>query len=313
MTSAHPFVVDPGQDYLSDTGIETDLIFNRGVDLPYFASFVLLDSEQGLDTLRSWYRSHAEVARQAGTGFVLESPTWRSSADWGDRLGLSAADLDAINRAAVELVAQMRAEWAGGAPAVVSGCLGPRGDGYQPAERMSAEQARVYHAPQLESFAAAGVDHATAMTIGYPEEAIGIARAAIDLGLPSVISFTVETDGTLPDGTALGDAVGAVDEATDAASLFFMVNCAHPDHIAQALAVDGAWQQRIRGIRANASRMSHAELDASETLDAGDPQELGRLYSGLREQLPQLRLLGGCCGTDLRHAQAIAAECFPSG
>lgn len=190
---------------------------------------------------------------------------------------------------------------------IVSGCVGPRGDGYQPAELMSEDEARRHHSKQITTFADTEADVVTAMTVTCPAEAIGIVRAAVDARIPVVISFTVETDGRLPDGTALGEAITMVDDAT-AEAAYFMVNCAHPSHLSHVLELSSGWTARIRALRANASQRSHAELDKAEELD-GDLHELGLDYRRLRERLPGLTVLGGCCGTDQRHVRAITAAC----
>jgi S-methylmethionine-dependent homocysteine/selenocysteine methylase len=300
-----------GGVYLTDSGIETVLIFHHGYELPDFAAFVLLDDEVGVETLRNYYRDHAAIARDAGAGFVFESPTWRASPDWGARLGYTDEALAAANRKAIDMLVEVRSELDGdGPPMVVSGCVGPRGDGYQPSELMTADEARSYHSTQIGTFAETEADMVTAITITYPDEALGIVRAARDVGMPAAISFTVETDGVLPDGSSLEHAITAVDDATGAGPAYYMVNCAHPTHFDHVLESGGQWRARIRGIRANASRMSHAELDEAEELDDGDPQELGTQYEQLRVSLPDITVLGGCCGTDLRHVQQIATACL---
>jgi S-methylmethionine-dependent homocysteine/selenocysteine methylase len=297
--------------FLTDSGIETDLLFNHGQDLPYFASFPLLAGPDGRAVLRDWFRSHLDIAAAAGAGVVFETATWRANPDWAELIGYDADALAAAQRTSVELLISLRPE--AGTTVVVSGCVGPRGDGYQPAALMSEKEAQDYHSAQIETFAGTDADLVTAITMTYPAEAIGVVRAARAAGMPVVISFTVETDGRLPDGTALGDAITQVDQATDGAPAYFMINCAHPTHVVPAIAGGGDWLQRVRGLRANASRMSHAELDEAETLDEGDPHELGRQYRDLRADLPQLTVLGGCCGTDPRHIEQIAAACVTPG
>jgi homocysteine S-methyltransferase len=293
--------------FLTDGGIETTLIFHRGIDLPDFAAFVLLEEDDGVAELRRYYEPYIALARERGLGFVLESPTWRASSGWGAGLGYSPERLDEVNRKAIALMQELRDENAdAGTDFVVSGCIGPQGDGYSPEELLSAEEAQAYHSPQISSFAAAGADMVAAITMTYPEEAIGIARAAAEAGIPSAISFTTETDGRLPNGESLGDAIERTDAETGGAPAYYMVNCAHPTHFDDVLAGNG-WTQRIAGVRANASTMSHAELDEAEELDAGDPDDLGRRYAELRKRLPQLSVVGGCCGTDDRHVAAIAA------
>jgi len=294
--------------FLTDAGIETMLIFHEGLELPYFAAFHLLRSDDGTEALRNYYRPHAAIARDSGTGFILESATWRASPDWGDKLGYSADALDAANCKAIDILHELRAEfetkrW----PMVISGCVGPRGDGYDPGTIMSADEAKAYHARQIRIFAEAGADQITAITMTNTSEAIGVTRAAMAEGIPVVISFTVETDGRLPTGEELKDAIAVVDRETANGPVYFMINCAHPTHFESAL-VNGA-AERVRGIRANASRCSHAELNEATALDDGDPVELGRQYRELRRRFPHINVLGGCCGTDHRHIRAISAAC----
>lgn len=297
-----------GDLFLTDGGLETDLIFNEGVDLPEFASFVLLDDEAGRSALRAYYARFTEIAGRYDTGFVLESPTWRSNPDWGDKLGYDTASLAAANRRAIEFMAELRDEHSSVAgPIVISGCIGPRGDGYAADTAMTIEESTSYHGEQVEVFQGAGADMVSAITMTNVAEATGIALAAEQNGIPCAISFTVETDGRIPEGRSVVDAIKAVDEVS--APDYFMLNCAHPDHLEGALADDPEVLGRIRGLRANASRMSHEELDNSEELDDGDPHELGAQYAALRERFPSINVLGGCCGTDARHVEAIAKSC----
>ncbi len=296
--------------FLTDGGIETSLIFHDGLDLPDFAAFVLMSDEDGRAALRRYFVAYAEIARDAGLGLVLETPTWRASPDWAARLGYSAQQLDAANRASVDLLVGLRDEYETPAgPLVVSGCVGPRGDGYSPAELLTPDEAERYHSVQISTFADTEADLVTAITMTHTGEAIGVARAAAAHGMPSVISLTVETDGVLPSGEQLGDAIRAVDAATGSAPAYFMINCAHPTHFAATLDDGDGWQSRIRGLRANASTMSHAELDAATELDDGDPEDLAARYARLRDGFPGISVLGGCCGTDHRHIDAIRRAC----
>jgi S-methylmethionine-dependent homocysteine/selenocysteine methylase len=288
--------------FLTDGGIETTLIFHDGFDLPHFASFILLESEEGISALRSYYSRYLEIASGAGSGFILETPTWRANADWGKRLGYDGEQLDAINRIAVDFLEGLRARYADETgPIVISGNIGPRGDGYVAGDRMITGEAAQYHDAQVRSFAATRADMICAITMTYAEEAIGVINAATQHDMPVVIGFTTETDGRLPSGQSLRDAVEQVDTETGSAAAYFMVNCAHTEHFDHALAAGESWTGRVRGVRANASRMSHAELDEAEHLDDGDPVEFGQLYKALRERLPHLSVFGGCCGTDHRH------------
>lgn len=300
-----------GGIFLTDGGMETTLIFHEGIDLPHFAAFVLLDNPEGRDKLKQYYASYLAVARDHGTGFVLDSPTWRANPDWGAKLGYDAAALKAINVRSIAFLEELRAGWERpNAPCVISGAIGPRGDGYK-AGNMDADEAEAYHRPQIAAFAEGGADIVTAYTLGSIDEAIGIARAAQTTGIPSAISFTVETNGRLVKGETLRQAIESVDRETGGAPAYFLINCAHPTHFEDALRAGEAWTRRIHGVRANASTKSHAELDESTTLDAGDPSDLGQRYQALRGTFPAMRILGGCCGTDHRHARAICEACVP--
>lgn len=295
------------QLFLTDAGLETFLIFDRDIELPEFASFPLLGEAAGIEELRDYYASFIELAAARGLGFVLESPTWRANPRWGAKVGYDADALAAANRRAIALMKELReAAPPGAGPIVISGNVGPLDDGYAPGEMLTTEAAQELHAAQVSTFAEAGVDLTSAVTMTYVEEATGFARAARAAGLTAVVSFTVETDGRLITGQSLGEAVEQVDADPGTEVAYFMVNCAHPTHFADELRAGGAWVQRIRGLRANASTMSHAELDEATELDAGDPADLGARYAELRQQFPQLNVLGGCCGTDLRHVAEIA-------
>ena len=292
--------------FLTDGGLETTLIFHEGVALPHFAAFDLLKSEEGTAVLRRYFERYVQLALAQETGLVLETPTWRANPDWGAKLGYDTAGLAEANRRSVGLLLEIRqALEAPRTPIVISGNLGPRGDGYVPGARMTAAAAAEYHSPQLKTFAGTDADMAAALTMNYPEEAIGIALAARAAGLPVAISFTTETDGRLPSGDTLEEAIARTDEASDAYPVYYMINCAHPTHLEDALTQEGPWRERIRGLRANASRRSHAELDESADLDMGDPEELGAQYRELRATLRRLCVVGGCCGTDHRHVEAI--------
>jgi S-methylmethionine-dependent homocysteine/selenocysteine methylase len=287
--------------------METTLIFHKGIDLPHFASFVLLDSEDGRQALREYFLPYIHLAREHGVGIVLDTPTWRANADWGEKLGYSADDLARVNRAGVDFLAGLRDE-AGGLPEIViCGCVGPRGDGYRVDDAMTAADAEEYHSAQVQTFAGTDADLVSGLTMTYADEAIGIVRAAADADMRVVVSFTVETDGRLPSGQSLREALEQVDAKTDGCPSYFMVNCAHPSHFADVLEPPSPWLERIHGIRANASKMSHAELDEAEELDEGDPAELAEGYRELSGRLPNLVVAGGCCGTDHRHVRAISA------
>ncbi|MDH5232333.1 MAG: homocysteine S-methyltransferase family protein [Gammaproteobacteria bacterium] len=296
---------------ITDGGLETSLIFKKGIDLPYFAAFDLLKNEQGKQTLLEYYQDYLNLAKKYESGFILESATWRASADWGEKLGYTADQLDKANREAIQLLQRLKNQNLELHDCcVISGCIGPRGDGYAIAETMTIAQAQQYHQVQIDSLKRAGVDMVSAFTMNYVEEALGIVYAAKHAKIPVVISFTVETNGCLPSGDSLISAIETVDRATNATPLYYMINCAHPTHFSTTLSDEAVWLKRIRGIRANASSCSHAELDEATELDEGDAVALGLQYKQLQLLLPSLRVFGGCCGTDHKHIELICQHCL---
>jgi homocysteine S-methyltransferase len=301
-----------GNVLITDGGMETTLLFLDGFELPCFASFPLLEREEGRAALLRYFEPYLEVARRLGTGFVLEATTWRANPSWGARLGYSLDELAEANRRSIGFVEAIRdREEVPGRPFVISAPIGPEGDAYDPESHMTADQAEAFHSWQIGVLAETAVDLVAGFTITYVEEAIGIVRAATAAALPAVVSFTVETDGRLPSGQPLAEAIEQVDSETDGTAAYFMINCAHPTHFLPVLDEPGPWH-RILGVRANASSKSHAELDESEELDAGDPAELANGYLAVGERLPHLTVLGGCCGTDHRHVASLADAWFAS-
>ena len=299
-----------GDFFITDGGIETTLIFHEGLELPDFAAFTLLKTPAGQGALQKYFRTYAQLARKFNAGLILEAATWRANPDWGLKLGYSAEALAQANVQSVQLLEAIRSEYASAAsPIVISGCIGPRGDGYVPTSAMSASVAEAYHRVQIETFANCAADLVTAITMNYVEEAIGVARAAQRADIPAVSSFTLETDGKLPTGQPLAEAIKQVDTETNAYPVYYMINCAHPSHFETALVGSELLVSRLRGLRANASRMSHAQLNEAPELDAGNPEELGREYAALMQTLKHLNVMGGCCGTDHRHIEQIALAC----
>ena len=295
-----------GSPFLTDAGLETDLIFNHGIEIREFAAHTLLADDKSREALANYLRGFLSLARKIGAGFILDSQTWKAHMHWADDLGATEAELREANKQAISFIAQLRDEFSDNdKPIVLNAIIGPRGDAYAPEKEVAADEAEQYHGKQLEWLASTDVDMVTALTFTQSNEAIGFVRAAIKVGLPVVVSFTVETNGSLPTGQSLRDAIQAVDEATNSAPAYYMVNCAHPDHFSHVFE-HADWARRIRGIRCNASRKSHAELDESDTLDEGDPVELGEQYKVIVAKMPWLNVVGGCCGADVRHVTEMA-------
>ena len=296
-----------GDLYLTDAGIETDLIFNHGIEIREFAAHTLLPDPVGRKAMADYFHGFLALANEYDAGYILDSQTWKAHMHWASDLGEDEAFLHQVNEESIAFMSSLREEFSGNKkPIVLNAAIGPQGDAYAPEAEVAADQAEEYHAKQLGWLAATDVDMITALTFTQSDEAIGVVRAASNVGLPAVVSFTVETDGRLPTGQPLSEAVRAVDEATDAAAVYFMVNCAHPDHFFHVFD-DSDWTRRIHGLRCNASRLSHAELDECEELDDGDAEELAAQYQSLLSSMPWLHVFGACCGSDLRHVTRIAA------
>jgi len=299
-----------GTVLLSDGGMETTLLFTDGFELPCFASFPLLERDDGCAALTRYFEPYLATARRLGTGFLLEANTWRANPAWGARLGYSLDDLAEANRRSIRFVEEIRErEEQPGRPFVIGAPVGPEGDAYDPESHMSADEAEAFHSWQAGVLAETAADLIAGFTLSYADEAIGIVRAARGAGMPAVVSFTVETDGRLPSGQPLAEAIEEVDAETGGVAAYFMVNCAHPTHFTAVLDGPGPWH-RVLGVRANASSKSHAELDESVVLDDGDPDEFAQEYLALGERLPHLTVLGGCCGTDHRHVARVADAWF---
>lgn len=301
--------------FLIDGGLETTLIFRDGFDLPGFAAFGLLKDKKGYSGLRNYYKRYLKIARDFKINFILESPTWRANPDWIKKIGYPISAISDINKNAVQLLVDLKNEFKDDLGImVISGCIGPRGDGYKLETKMSPEEAEEYHSEQIGVFKNTPVDIITAKTMNYVEEAIGIARAAGAANLPVVISFTVETNGKLATGMSLKEAIKQVDKSVKKQPLYFMINCAHPTHFINELlkGENETWINRIKGIRANASCKSHEELDEATELDRGNPQELAGQNKKLKETFKNINVFGGCCGTDENHVMEIINQVKPA-
>ena len=310
--NALPQMTD-GMTMLTDGGMETTLIYRDGIELPHFAACELLRSEHGWRVLLDYFDENAAIAQEAGLPFNVDSPTWRANPDWSARLGYSRDEFEEVNREGIRLAEEVRLRYeTPETPVVIAGVVGPRGDGFHPRARQSAAEAAEYHFRQVAVFADTEADYVSGLTFTYSDEAIGLARAAEAAAMPVVISFTVETDGLLASGESLRQAIYAVDRETDVYPEYYMVNCAHPSHLPADLDAHDAWVHRIRGLRANASTRSHAEIEAAGGPDEGDAEALALHFRTLRQRIPQLTVMGGCCGSDSRYTRAIADALTPA-
>lgn len=292
--------------YACYVGMSTEILYKDGIDLPGFASYPLLSNPKHKNLIRNYYCNLMDLARDQNVGLILDSETWAANRDRGAELGFSPSDLKEFNIEAIKLIAEVREE-KGDFPTVLCGQVGPRGDGYAPADQMSTHEAEDYHSEQIEVYSNTEADLVSGFTLCYPEEASGVVRAAQRFDIPVAIAFTVETDGRLPTGISVKEAIEQVDEESNGGALYYLINCAHPDHFTNIFS-DEPWMKRLRGIVANASRCSHSELDVAEELDEGNPDELGIQIGELRKQFSHFNILGGCCGSNLQHMKRILEE-----
>lgn len=292
---------------ITDGGIETHMIFLLGRELKNFALFECLKDPDGKAKLTQMYKSYLKCAQDRCCKMQLGSPTWRASSDHMAGMGYDVTEVAEYNRRGVEFMRSFReAHSDSGVHLTISGDVGPRGDGYVPDSIMTIVEAKEFHSLNIGGLSSGGAELIQALTINYWQEAAGIVLAAKDVSLPVTISFVVETDGKLVHGMALQEAIQNVDEATNGYATHFGINCAHPTHFSSTLAdMDTNSCARIKQIRVNASKCTHAELDEAEELDCGDVEGLAKEVAHLKLK-HGLTTVGGCCGTDNRHIEAMA-------
>lgn len=296
-----------GTVFLTEGGSETELMYRHGFELPEFAMFPLLDIPDAVTAMRDMFRAQLDVAAEFDLGFLLSGLDYRSSPDWGAKLGYSATALADANVAAIAFLKEIASDYRDQIPSLlIGGILGPRGDAYGLNREMTAEGAEQYHAVQLETLKRAQVDFACAMTFNNIPEAVGAARAAARIGIPLSVSLTLDRTHCLRSGPTLGEAIAGIDALTGLdAPDYYLVNCSHPLEYEPALD-DGAWIRRLRGVRPNASRMEKMALCKLNHLEAGNPVELAMQLGDLHARHPHMDVFGGCCGTGDTHLRAFA-------
>ncbi len=293
--------------FLTEAGIETTMMYKKDWEFRHFCLFELLQNDRFVDDLRTYHTGLIEVAVEHKVGHLLDGVHYRASPDWGALLGMSEQQLADLTAKGIEIYSELSQEYATeDTPIPVGCCIGPRGDAYNADLVMSAEEAEEYHSVQIATAKSAGADFISALTFNHIEEAIGITRAASAAEIPIIMSFSLGREAVLKTGPTIGDAIEAVEVATDRAPLFYMINCNHPIDFAPAIAAPGRWIDRLKGVRPNASSLDHGILCKLGHLEEGDPIELGQQMGDLARRFPQLNVFGGCCGTDRPHMEQIA-------
>ena len=293
--------------YLTEGGTETEILYKWGYELPEFAMFPLLDNAEADQCIRGIYRRYFDVAEAFETGLVILGHDYRASPDWARKLGYSLDGLAEMQHRTIDFLADMRSEYKGRVSDVyISGCIGPRGDAYGTGAEISESEAEDYHSVQLSTLRETDADMAIAATFNNIPEAIGVVRAAKNIGVPLGVSLTLTTESRLRSGPTLKQAVETIDEQTDGAAAWFGTNCSHPLEFEPAISETGVWTERLRYIRPNASRMEKIALCKLGHLEDGNPIELGQQMGDVAQRFPKMDILGGCCGTDERHLGEIA-------
>jgi len=295
-----------GRFYLTEGGTETELMYRHGFELPHFAMFPLLDNPKAVSKMREMFRSYLDVAAEHDFCALMGGLDYRASPDWGDLLGYSPASLSDANLQSIEFLRELAHEYSSQVPEIlIQGLIGPRGDAYERNETITENEAEDYHSVQLETLKKANVDSALAITFNNIPESVGVARAAAKIGVPLAISLTLDSNSKLHSGPSLAEAVTTIDEETNQAPEYFLINCSHPLEFEPAIE-PGDWVRRVRGVRPNASKMDKMALCQIGHLEEGDPEELGRLCGDLARQYPHMDIWGGCCGTWDNHLNEIA-------
>lgn len=297
-------IFNNGGNVMINGGLETTLIYKHNLDLPFFSCIDLFKTEETKQIMYDYYLDYVKAAKKYNVPVIIDTPTWRFNKDWAIQSGYNDQQLANRNKEAVDLVRGLKDVYDN---VIISGELGPRYDGYVISEKMTTEEAQQYHSAQVESFSSSNVDIITAATMNYVEEALGVTLAAKSTSTPLVVSFTLSSEGDLPSGMTLKEAIMKVDTISGEYPLHYMINCVHPVYFAELLKKnkDQAWIKRIKGIRPNASSKSHEELDNLGTLDVGDMDELANYCKEIQDSCKHIKLFGGCCGTTVEHIECI--------
>ncbi len=285
---------------LTDGAIETRAVYEFHRDLTDLEVFTLLGDAQGREILHTIYSTYAQIAAKFNVPMQLGTPTWRASRNW-------TGDVAEVNAQAVALVREVASST--GARVVIAGVIGPSSDGYDPSGALNTEDAVTYHREQASALASAGVDLLYAPTFPVTDELQGAARAMSEMKLPFAVAPMLHADGKMPDGTTLAAAIARLDEDAAARPWHYMLGCLYPTHAATALESlfrsAPALAHRVVGLKANGSPLPPESLDGSTTLQTTAPDVFARDLWECAQNFG-LHVLGGCCGTDTRHIEALA-------
>ena len=296
-----------GTYYLTEGGIETEIMYKYGFELPHFAMFPLLDNPEALTAMKGIWQRSLRAAADNGFNAIMNGVDYRASPDWGALLGYTPDGLASMQMRAIDFLRDVARDFEQDIDTIIiSGTIGPRGDAYSRNETITADVAEEYHSVQLATLKKAGVDMAWAMTFNNIPEAVGTIRAAENTGIPIAMGLSLDSSSRLNSGPSMAEAVPEIDAQTNSAAAFFGLNCSHPLEFEPALD-GGEWMKRLRSIRPNASPMDKIALCKIGHLEDGDPDELAQQMLDVARRMPHMDIFGGCCGTDERHLSKIAA------
>lgn len=302
-----------GQFYLTEGGVETELMYKWGIELPHFATFPLFENPEAMAAIRGIFHRYLDIAAKYRLPALVSGLDYRASPDWGAILGYSRKALAEATLQSVDFTRELVQEYASDIPqGFVIGTLGPRGDAYQLNRTITEDEAEDYHGVQLETLKQADVDIAWAMTFNNTAEAIGAARAAGKIGLPFAVSLSLDSTSKLKSGPSFAEAVETIEAKTNGSPVFYFLNCSHPVEFEPAL-TPGDWIERVRGFRPNASKMEKVALCKLGHLEEGDPVELGQLVGDVVRRYPHMDIWGGCCGTGEVHLEEMVKNIVAAG
>ena len=263
----------------------------------------LIYHHSGKSALRKLWTEYLSIAEEYHLPFLATTPTRRANQSQVHSAGYHSILL--YDNVALLKEIQRTAN----TPMFVGGLMGCKGDAYTGKDSLTSAEAHNFHAWQANTFAKAGADFLFAGIMPVLEEAKGMAMAMSDTGLPYIISFTIRQDGRLIDGTTIDSAIRCIDRHVNHRPLCYMTNCVHPDILSLALSHDFNRTVNVRsrflGLQANASPLSYEELDGSQDLKCSDPISLAQSMYHVKRKF-NLRILGGCCGTDGNYLREIA-------
>ena len=273
---------------------------------PRLENATLIYDVDGKRALREIYSGYIDIACEAGLPINIATPTWRAN-----RERVLEAVIGNINRDAVRFLSDLRNEWDEFSSRIfIGGLIGCKNDCYKPAEGLPPDKAYSFHSWQIEQLAKENIDYLMAATVPAIPEAVGMALAMQKTKIPYFISFVINRAGKILDGSSLRTAFDRIDAECTIPPVGYMINCAYPSFL-NAPAQPESVLRRLLGFQGNASSLDHAELDGSLSLQSDTLEDWGDRMVALNK-IHGIKILGGCCGTDVSHLKYLAEKLSPN-